>query len=60
MTTYDTQPSTLIRNAAAIMTGGRGTADDPSRVPGPDIRIVGDTIDAIGALTPRLWTPPIA
>ncbi|MFM0151711.1 amidohydrolase family protein [Paraburkholderia sediminicola] len=54
MTTYDTQPSTLIRNAAAIMTGGRGTADDPSRVPGPDIRIVGDTIDAIGALTPRL------
>jgi 8-oxoguanine deaminase len=53
MTTYDTQPSTLIRNAAAIMTGGRGTADDPSRVPGPDIRIVGDTIDAIGALTPR-------
>jgi len=53
MTTYDTQTSTLIRNAAAIMTGGRGTADDPSRVPGPDIRIVGDTIDAIGALTPR-------
>ena len=53
MTTYDTQPSTLIRNAAAIMTGGRGTADDPSRVQGPDIRIVGDTIDAIGALTPR-------
>lgn len=53
MTTYDTQPSTLIRNAAAIMTGGRGTADDPSRVPGPDIRIVGDTIDAIGALAPR-------
>jgi 8-oxoguanine deaminase len=53
MTTYDTQPSTLIRNAAAIMAGGRGTADDPSRVPGPDIRIVGDTIDAIGALTPR-------
>ncbi|NML97320.1 amidohydrolase family protein [Paraburkholderia sp. RP-4-7] len=53
MTTYDTKPSTLIRNAAAIMTGGRGTADDPSRVPGPDIRIVGDTIDAIGALTPR-------
>ncbi|MDE1009740.1 MAG: amidohydrolase family protein [Paraburkholderia fungorum] len=53
MTTYDTQPSTLIRNAAAIMTGGRGTEDDPSRVPGPDIRIVGDTIDAIGALAPR-------
>lgn len=53
MTTYDTQPSTLIRNAAAIMTGGRGTADDPSRVPGPDVRIVGDTIDAIGALAPR-------
>lgn len=53
MTTYDTKPSTLIRNAAAIMTGGRGTADDPSRVKGPDIRIVGDTIDAIGALTPR-------
>ncbi|WP_281663124.1 amidohydrolase family protein [Paraburkholderia fungorum] len=53
MTTYDTQPSTLIRNAAAIMTGGRGTADDPSRVPGPDIRIVGDTIDEIGALAPR-------
>lgn len=53
MTTYDTQPSTLIRNAAAIMTGDRGTADDPSRVPGPDIRIVGDTIDEIGALAPR-------
>lgn len=53
MTTPDTTPSTLIRNAAAIMTGGRGTADDPSRVKGPDIRIVGDTIEAIGALTPR-------
>ncbi|WP_429302267.1 amidohydrolase family protein [Paraburkholderia sp. GAS199] len=47
------QPSTLIRNAAAIMTGGRGTADDPARVHGPDIRIVGNTIEAIGALTPR-------
>ncbi|MFL9903216.1 amidohydrolase family protein [Paraburkholderia fungorum] len=53
MTTYDTTPSTLIRNATAIMTGGRDTADDPSRAQGPDIRIVGDRIDAIGALTPR-------
>jgi cytosine/adenosine deaminase-related metal-dependent hydrolase len=57
MTTHDTTqhttPGTLIRNAAAIMTGGRGSADDPARVSGPDIRIVGDTIEAIGALTPR-------
>jgi cytosine/adenosine deaminase-related metal-dependent hydrolase len=57
MTTHDTTqhttPGTLIRNAAAIMTGGRGSADDPARVSGPDIRIAGDTIEAIGALTPR-------
>ncbi|MCC8394657.1 amidohydrolase family protein [Paraburkholderia sp. MMS20-SJTR3] len=53
MTTHATPTSTLIRNAAAIMTGGRGSNDDPARVNGPDIRVVGDTIDAIGTLTPR-------
>ncbi|WP_341315549.1 amidohydrolase family protein [Paraburkholderia sp. IMGN_8] len=53
MTTSNTKLSTLIRNAAVIMTGGRGSTDDPARVNGPDIRIVGDTIDAIGALSPR-------
>ncbi|PXW24777.1 amidohydrolase family protein [Paraburkholderia caballeronis] len=45
--------SILIRNAAAIMTGGSGADDDPARAAGPDIRIVGDTIDAIGALSPQ-------
>ncbi|WP_345810696.1 amidohydrolase family protein [Paraburkholderia sp. PREW-6R] len=53
MTSEHTTSSTLIRNAAAIITGGCGSADDPARVNGPDIRIVGDTIDAIGTLTPR-------
>ncbi|WP_144138544.1 amidohydrolase family protein [Paraburkholderia sp. BCC1884] len=49
----NTQASTLIRNAAAIMTGGNGSHDEPVRAQGPDIRIVGDTIEAIGTLTPR-------
>jgi 8-oxoguanine deaminase len=42
--------STLIRNAGAIVTGQRGAA---SRTAGPDIRIRGNFIDAIGALTPE-------
>ncbi|MDE1184216.1 amidohydrolase family protein [Paraburkholderia sp.] len=50
--TQEPHKSTLIRNAAAIMTGGRGTDDDPARVAGPDIRLNGDTIAEIGALTP--------
>lgn len=45
--------SILIRNAAAIMSGGKGSADQPARLAGPDIRIEGETIEAIGALTPR-------
>jgi 8-oxoguanine deaminase len=44
--------STLIRGAAAILTGGRGGAD-LTRAAGPDIRIAGDTIEAIGRLPPR-------
>src|ERR1700722_11863826 len=42
--------SILIKNAAAILTGGSGNEADPARVAGPDIRIVGETIDAIGTL----------
>jgi cytosine/adenosine deaminase-related metal-dependent hydrolase len=45
--------SILIRNAAAIMTGGNGSAEEPARVDGPDIRIEGETIAAIGRLAPR-------
>jgi 8-oxoguanine deaminase len=45
--------SILIRNAAAIMTGGAGSPDDPSRAAGPDIRIEGETIQTIGALVPH-------
>ncbi|KQR73697.1 amidohydrolase [Burkholderia sp. Leaf177] len=45
--------SILIRNAAAIMTGGVGSPDDPSRVAGPDIRMEGEIIQAIGALAPQ-------
>jgi cytosine/adenosine deaminase-related metal-dependent hydrolase len=51
--THANRTTVLIRNAAAIMTGGRGDADDPARVSGPDIRLAGDTIEAIGALSPR-------
>jgi len=40
----------LIRNASAILTGGRG---DASRTSGPDIRVRGGTIAAIGSLTPE-------
>jgi cytosine/adenosine deaminase-related metal-dependent hydrolase len=42
--------TTLIRNAAAIMTGGG--ANEPARAVGPDIRIEGTRIRAVGALTP--------
>jgi 8-oxoguanine deaminase len=45
--------SILIRNAAAIMSGGAGSPNDPSRLAGPDIRIEGETIQAVGALTPQ-------
>jgi 8-oxoguanine deaminase len=45
--------STLIKNAMAILTGGSGNEGDAARLRGPDIRIVGDTIDAIGVLTPQ-------
>jgi 8-oxoguanine deaminase len=40
----------LIRNAAAILTGARAEA---ARVSGPDIRVRGDKIAAIGALEPE-------
>jgi 8-oxoguanine deaminase len=40
----------LIRNAAAILTGLRG---DGARASGPDIRVRGDRIAAIGALLPE-------
>ena len=42
--------TTLIRNAAAILSGQPGAA---SRLAGPDIRIAGQTIAAIGALQPE-------
>ena len=44
--------STLIRNAAAILTG-HDPRTGPAREKGPDIRIEGDTIAEVGALTPR-------
>jgi cytosine/adenosine deaminase-related metal-dependent hydrolase len=43
-------PSLLIRNAAAILTG---LAGEPARHAGPDIRIRGNRITAIGALAPE-------
>lgn len=43
------KPSLLIRNATAILTGLSG---DAARAAGPDIRIRGNTIEAIGALAP--------
>jgi cytosine/adenosine deaminase-related metal-dependent hydrolase len=43
-------PSLLIRNAAAILTGLPGAQ---ARHPGPDIRIRGNRIAAIGALAPE-------
>jgi len=45
--------TTLIRNAAAIMTGGDPRAGEATRAAGPDLRIRGDSIEAIGALAPR-------
>lgn len=42
--------STLIRNAAAILTGMRGSS---SRHPGPDLRISDGVIEALGALEAR-------
>ena len=44
-----TAETCLIRNAAGIMTGLAGA---PARHPGPDIRIRGPRIEAIGALVP--------
>ena len=41
--------SLLIRNAAAILTGGSGVA---ARNAGPDLRVRSGTIDAIGCLVP--------
>lgn len=46
----------LIRNAAAILTGMRG---DAARVRGPDIRVRGSKIAAIGALMPEPGEPAI-
>ena len=46
----------LIRNAAAILTGMRG---DAARVRGPDIRVRGSKIVAIGALMPEPGEPTI-
>ncbi|WP_420997886.1 amidohydrolase family protein [Cupriavidus sp. 30B13] len=45
-----TPPSILIRNATAILTGLTGAAE---RHAGPDVRIAGSVIEAIGALAPR-------
>ncbi|RKP50369.1 amidohydrolase family protein [Pararobbsia silviterrae] len=45
--------STLIRNASAILSGARTQGEGPVRLDGPDIRIVGETIAEIGALTPQ-------
>jgi len=42
--------STLIRHAAAILSGQRGEA---ARLKGPDIRLRGPVIEAIGTLTPE-------
>ena len=46
----------LIRNALAILTGGRGAA---ARVAGPDIRVRDGRIDAIGALAPLPGEPTL-
>jgi 8-oxoguanine deaminase len=46
----------LIRNAAAILTGMRA---DAARVRGPDIRVRGSKIAAIGALVPEPGEPMI-
>lgn len=46
----------LIRNAAAILTGMRA---DAARVRGPDIRVRGSKIAAIGALVPEPGEPTI-
>jgi 8-oxoguanine deaminase len=43
-------PDWLIRNAAAILTGERGAA---ARASGPDIRVRGGKIVAVGALVPE-------
>ena len=43
-------PDLLIRNAAAILTGGRG---EGARHAGPDIRVRAGRIEAIGALAPQ-------
>jgi len=46
------QHTILIRNAAAIMTGARPLDGFPTRISGPDIRIRGEIIEAIGQLSP--------
>ncbi|WP_410211935.1 amidohydrolase family protein [Aquirhabdus sp.] len=46
------QHTTLIRNAAAIMTGARPLNGCPARISSPDIRIRGEIIEAIGQLSP--------
>lgn len=45
--------TTLIRHAAGIMTGADPHTTDATRADGCDIRIAGDTIEAIGRLSPR-------
>jgi 8-oxoguanine deaminase len=50
------EPSRLIRNAAAILTGLKGNA---ARHPGSDIRLRGTRIEAIGALSPLPGEPTI-
>ncbi|WP_199029309.1 amidohydrolase family protein [Ralstonia sp. ASV6] len=47
------EPSLLIRNAAAILTGQDMRAGHAERIAGPDIRIAGGMIEAIGRLPPR-------
>lgn len=46
------EPTLLIRNAAAILTGQDARAGQAERAAGPDIRIAGGMIQAIGQLTP--------
>lgn len=46
------QSTTLIRHAAAIMTGADPRAAEATRADGCDIRIAGDTIEAVGHLSP--------
>jgi len=47
------ESSLLIRNAVAILTGQDARAGHAERIAGPDIRVAGGKIEAIGHLPPR-------